>query len=235
MILRVPPQNRRELFKLTKDIVMNSPHNIPENSGYGGSGGPGMYLEHLLGLTMGNRDIPDSLGWELKTYSQRTNYITLFHKEPRPRGIVNYLVKNFGWIDKNERLSFRHTISRKTDRFEIVDDVGQITIRSLIDPTGPVPYWTDDDILGSAGAKLRRLLLVRYSLSGNQVSYDQVMAYEGFAISQFKEQVVNGTVLIDFDAREARPGSVGLRNHGTKFRISPNDIYRLYEKKEKII
>ena len=45
---------------------------------------------------------------------------------------------------------------------------------------------------------------------------------------------VAGTVKIDFDAREAKPGSKGLRNHGTKFRISPDDICRIYAKKERL-
>ena len=51
-----------------------------------------------------------------------------------------------------------------------------------------------------------------------------------FMLGRIRE--VAGTVKIDFDAREAKPGSKGLRNHGTKFRISPDDICRIYAKKE---
>ena len=38
---------------------------------------------------------------------------------------------------------------------------------------------------------------------------------------------------IDFDAREMTPNSVGLRNHGTKFRVAPENITQLYIKKER--
>ena len=56
---------------------------------------------------------------------------------------------------------------------------------------------------------------------------------ENLQLSFFIWEVVAGTVKIDFDAREAKPGSKGLRNHGTKFRISPDDICRIYAKKER--
>ena len=147
-----PPNNKNELLFKIREIIRNSPYELPE-SGFGGSGGPGMYLEKLLGLTAGNRDIPDSLGWELKYYSPRTSYITLFHKEPKPDGIVRYMVSRYGWSDQKGRLSFRHTISGKSDRFRVEGEAGQITVRPILDTDGPVAYWTNDDILGAAGAK----------------------------------------------------------------------------------
>ena len=36
-----------------------------------------MFLEDLLGLTTGNVDILDSLGWELKYYTSKTALIVL--------------------------------------------------------------------------------------------------------------------------------------------------------------
>jgi len=46
-------------------------------------------------------------------------------------------------------------------------------------------------------------------------------------------EVVKGVVKIDFDVREMKPGSKGLRNHGTKFRVAPDDMCKLYAKKER--
>lgn len=46
--------------------------------------------------------------------------------------------------------------------------------------------------------------------------------------------MIQGTIAIDFDCRESKPGSEGLRNHGTKFRVAPDDICRLYLKKERL-
>jgi hypothetical protein len=214
-------------------IIRESPHILPE-TGFGGTGGPGMYLQILLGLQVDNRDIPDSMGWEVKTYSRRTNFITLFHKEPHPQGVVKYLVKQFGWLDSQGRKSFRHTIAGNSDRFTVLGGAGKIIVSPKESSDGPIPYWTEDDILGAAGAKLRRLLLVRYLKSGKEITYDQAFIFETLTLSRFIEQVNNGTVKIDFDAREMKPGSNTLRNHGTKFRVSPNDIQKLYATTEQI-
>ena len=229
----LPPQNKSELFSRIQKIIVESPHKLP-GKGFGGTGGPGMYLQILLGLQVDNRDIPDSMGWEVKTYSKRTNFITLFHKEPHPQGVVKYLVKSFGWLDNKRRKSFRHTIAGSSDRFTIIGGAGKILVSPKGTSDGPIPYWTEDDILGAAGAKLRRLLLVRYKKLGDEITYDRAFIYETLTLSKFIEQVSNGTVLIDFDAREMKPGSNSLRNHGTKFRVSPNDIHKLYATTEQI-
>lgn len=227
-----PPKTKKELFARLIEIVQHGAYTMPTKR-YSGTGAPGLFLENLLGLVTGSLDIPDSLGWELKFHSPGTNLITLFHKEPRPAGIVRYLVSRFGWKDKYGRLSFRHTIAGKSDRFRVDADAGQITVRPL-KGDGPIPYWTDDDILNAAGAKLRRLVLVRGSRKGQTVTYDRIDVFENLSLSSFLYEVVRGTILIDFDAREAKPGSRGLRNHGTKFRVAPDNVCRLYAKKERI-
>ena len=103
-----------------------------------------------------------------------------------------------------------------------------------LEGNGPVPYWTEDDILSAAGAKLRRLVLIRGVRNKQQISYDRVDIFENLQLSYFIYEVVRGTIKIDFDARESKPGSKGLRNHGTKFRVEPDNICRLYAKKERI-
>ncbi len=200
---------------------------------YQGTGAPGIYLEDLLGLTTGSKDIPDAIGWELKYYTNQTNLITLFHKEPQPAGVMRYMVSKYGWKDKQGRLSFRHTISGRSDRFRVDGDAGQVIVRPL-KGNGPTPYWTEDDILSAAGAKLRRLVLVKGVRKGQAIIYDRVDIYETLQLSYFIYEVIIGSVKIDFDVREAKPGSKGLRNHGTKFRIAPQDICRIYAKKDRL-
>lgn len=227
----LPPTTKKELFKRLVEIIQHGPYKMP--SSYKGTGGPGIYLEDLLGLTTGNKDIPDSLGWELKYYTPKTSLITLFHKEPNPERIVRYLVSKYGWKDAQGRLSFRHTIGGKSDRFRVDSDASRITVRPL-KGNGPVPYWTEDDLLSVAGGKLRRVALVRGARSKQQVRYDRVDCFENLQLTFFVYEVVRGTVKIDFDAREMTPGSRGLRNHGTKFRVAPDDVCRLYSKKERL-
>ena len=77
---------------------------------YKGTGAPGTYLEDLLGLTTGNKDIPDSVGWEVKYYTMKTNLITLFHKEPQPKDAVRYMVGKWGWKDSKGRLGMKYSL-----------------------------------------------------------------------------------------------------------------------------
>lgn len=227
-----PPTTRKDLFARLLAIIKHGVYEMPPK--YAGTGAPGVYLEYLLGLTTGNKDIPDSVGWELKFYSKQTTLITLFHKEPKPEGVMRSMVSHYGWKDAQGRLSFRHTISGRSDRFIVEGDAGQVMVRPLKGAALAVPYWTDDDILNSAGAKLRRLVLVRGEKNGQTVKYDRADIFENLEFSYFIYEVVRGTIKIDFDVREASPGSKGLRNHGTKFRVAPDNVCRLYSKKERI-
>lgn len=230
MIKPTPPKNKKELFQRLTDIVQHGTYKMPEK--YGGTGAPGVFLEDLLGLTTGNKDIPDSLGWELKFYSPKTALVTLFHKEPQPAKIVRELVTHFGWLDKEGRLSFRHTIAGKSDRFKIERKREKIVVRPLA-KSSLQPYWTDDSILNAAGAKLRRLILVRGVRNKQNITYDRIDVFENLQLTYLIHEIVRGTIRIDFDARESKPGSQGLRNHGTKFRIEPDNICRIYSKKER--
>ena len=227
-----PPATKKELFSRLREIIQHDWYEMPKTKRSAGTGGPGNFLEDLLGLNVGSQDIADSVGWEVKYYTEDTNLITLFHKEARPRKIMRYMVSKYGWKDKKGRKSFRHTISGKSDRFKVESDDGLIVVRAL-KGNGPIPYWTHDDLLNIAGGKLRRLLLVRSEKKGNSVRFKRADCFENLHIGLFIYELVRGTIAIDFDVREASPGSTGLRNHGTKFRISPDDVCRLYMKKER--
>ena len=113
-----PPKTKKELFARINEIIQHGPYEMPTTR-YNGTGAPGTYLEDLLGLTTGNKDIPDSVGWEVKYYTEKTNLITLFHKEPKPQDAVRFMVSKWGWKDDKGRLSFRHTIAGKSDRFRV--------------------------------------------------------------------------------------------------------------------
>lgn len=229
---RTPPTTKKELYQELNELVRHGEYEMPAVR-YKGTGAPGLYLEDLFGFSAGNRDVPDNLGYELKFYTPKTNLLTLFHKEPRPEGVVGYMVRRYGWKDKQGRKSFRHTIAGRTDKFQIDADANQILVRR-VGGNGTVPFWTNDDILSAAGAKLRRLVLVRGVRNGQKVTYDRVDIYENLQLTFFVAKVVNGTVAIDFDAREMKPDSKGFRNHETKFRIQPENICRLYAKKERL-
>jgi hypothetical protein len=225
-----PPTTKNELFARLRDVIAHGWYTMPAK--YGGTGGPGTFLEDILGLSAGNKDIPDATGWELKYFTAKTNLITLFHKEAEPADIMRYMVRKHGLKDRQGRMSFRHTIAGKSERFKVEDDNGQIIVRPL-KGNGPVPYWTHDELLNIAGAKLRRLLLIKGQRDGQKVKFDRADCFENLHATLLIYEIVRGTICIDFDARENSPGSPGLRNHGTKFRIPPDNVCRIYMKKER--
>ncbi len=230
------PTNKKELFARLREILQHGWYDVPKTARTAGTGGPGNFLEDLFGLTTGNLDIADSLGWELKYYTDKTNLITLFHKEPQPKDIMLYMVRKYGWLDSEGRKGLRHTISRTSDMFTIEDDAGRIIIRPKSkDGNDPVAYWAHDTLLTIAGGKLRRLLLVKGEKKDDKIRFVQADCFENLHLGLFAHELEMGTVLIDLDAREARPESSTLRNHGTKFRVPPENMCRLYMKKERFV
>lgn len=186
-------------------------------------------------MKAGNQDIADVVGWEVKFYTPKTSLITLFHKEPDSKTILRNFVTRFGWLDSQGRLSFRHTIKGRSDRFVVVDDAGNVIVRPLDAADGPVPIWSHDTLFNIVGGKLRRLILVEGERRGQEVKFNRIDCYENLHITRLIGELVEGKIAIDFDVREARPGSKTLRNHGTKFRVSPADIGSLYIKKDRLI
>lgn len=235
-ILSEPPRNKIQLYSRIRALIDHGEFQIPGDSRYQGSGAAGMFLEDMLGLNAGSMDIPDGPGWEIKSFSNRTRLITLFHKEAKgPEYVMRKMVKHYGWLDSKGRLSFRHTIEGESDRFKVVAD--EKLRRLVVRPRkggGPAPYWSYEDLIAAAGAKLRRLMLVKGEVEKRRVRFLYAEAYETFHLADFIQEVLRGSIAIDFDCRESKPGSVGLRNHGTKFRVSPLAICRLYLKKERI-
>lgn len=66
------------------------------------------------------------------------------------------------------------------------------------------------------------------------VIYEKATAYWDFKLNGFFQAMVDGKVLIDFDARTQGESGTALRNHGTKFRININDLNSIYEHSKKI-
>ena len=228
------PKSATATFKEIKAIIAKGWIDVPTESSYRGTGAPGRLLEDMLGIKENNNDSPDLNDWEVKFHGGGT-LITLLHKSPEPRGIMNTLVGVYGWEAKGN-ISFRHTIQGTSDRgFYVVNEAYQLVIRNnIVDMV--VPHWTHDILLNAAASKLRRLIVVdgEYKKTQRKVRYTGATAYWGFKLTDFCNACVRGTVRIDFDARTTKGRGTPLRDHGTKFRVSADDIADLYEHKRKI-
>ncbi|MCY4346011.1 MAG: MvaI/BcnI family restriction endonuclease [Aestuariivita sp.] len=164
----------------------------------------GNYLEDQLGVQAGNMDIADTLGWELKWYTPKTNLLTLFHQQVTgPPDVMLSMVRKYGRKDVQGRMSLRHTIKGKLDKFRTYNDSN-------------------------------RLIMVRGEKDGRKIRFTRADAYENFHLADFIWEIMSGTIAIDFDVRAYVPGSKRLRNHGTKFRVPPDAVCRLYLKKDRI-
>lgn len=230
---QIPP-SFRNASALIRDIISMGEVDIPDQ--FRGAGAPGNTLEYLLNVNRNNYDSPDYLDWEIKFHGGQA-LLTLFHKDPQPRGIMNAFVNNYGWPGANEQISFRHTVSGRSERGFVINNVdNRITIANISNPA-LVAFWEHNTILNAIGAKLRRLITVngRVNKVARTVIYNTATAYWDLNLLGICEAIQRGTIYIDFDARTTRGRGTALRNHGTKFRINIENIGVLYENSRVII
>jgi MvaI/BcnI restriction endonuclease family len=161
--------------------------------------------------------------------------LTLFHKDPEPRGIIRTIVHEHGWADGKGRISFRHTIGKETERgFYVVNEDDRIVIRNK-HKDAAVPHWTHNTLFNAFAAKLRRLIVVEGKVLKNprRVVYQEATAYWEPDIKEFSQAIADGIFYVDFDARTQEGKGSAIRNHGTKFRIKVEDLLRVYANKKK--
>ncbi len=162
-----------------------------------------------MGLTAGSVDMPDAVGWELKWHTEKTHLTTLFHKEADgPEGVMRDMVRKYGWKDPKGRLSFRHTIRGRSDRFRVEDNGGHLLVRPRRGK-GPVPYWSHEELLAAAAAKLRRLIMVKGERKSRKVRFLKADAYETFNIVDFVLEVLRGEIAMTLIAGKRGRGVLG--------------------------
>jgi hypothetical protein len=233
MAAKLPPSATKAFKEINRVIEMGWIP-IPE-IGFGGNAAPGRMLEHQLNIIENNADSPDLLDWEIKFHGGNS-LLTLFHKEPEPRGSVNSIVVEYGWPDDHGRTSFRHTLGGESPRgFKVLNEADRVSVYHT-GKNDPIAYWLHNGLLNAAAAKLRRLILVEGDLQAipRQVRYNSATAYWDFNLMGFCNALQAGTVYIDFDARTNGGVGSSIRNHGTKFRVHINDIGELYVHSKKV-
>jgi hypothetical protein len=96
----------------------------------------------------------------------------------------------------------------------------------------PQPYWGFDDLSNKAGTKLINCFFVQAESKTEKdieyFHYKKIMMLKKFSFDKFLDQIENGNILIDFDARTGH-------NHGTKFRMRQDCLPFLYEETTEII
>ena len=156
MVSRISPSSK-SVFEVIREIIEMGEVEIPKQ--FQGTGAPGDTLEYLCNIERNNRDSPDLKDWEVKFHGGGA-LLTLFHKDPEPRGILNKVVDTFGWETSKGQISFRHTLSGKSERgFITINKDNRILIENKKN-LEIMPFWEYNTLLNAGGSKLRRLILV---------------------------------------------------------------------------
>jgi len=149
---------------------------------------------------------------------------TIHGKSPSDRG---FMVK----IDRGNRkvlISFDHTKVAENHR----DWLWSVEQRIGLGELNPQPYWGFDDLEHKVGTKLLNCFYVQAEVKKEDekefYNYSKVTMLQKFSFEGFLQELENGNILIDFDARTGH-------NHGTKFRMRQNCLPNLYEKATTII
>jgi len=134
-------------------------------------------------------------------------------------------------IDKNNRKVLISFDASKVDprHSEWLDSVKK---RVGLGELNPQPYWGFADLEHKAGTKLLNTFYVQAEVrkeGGKEFFYyNRILILRGFSIDNFIQALVEGNVLVDFDARTGH-------NHGTKFRLRQNARPKLYSDIQEVI
>jgi hypothetical protein len=106
-----------------------------------------------------------------------------------------------------------------------------VDIRIGLEELSPQPYWGFADLAAKAGTKLHNSFYVQAKVKREKgyefYHYQKILKLTTFSFDKFLQGLIDGQVLVDFDARTGH-------NHGTKFRLRQNYLANLYEYVEEI-
>ena len=157
------------------------------------------------------------------------------HKEALPAGHLNHLIQHYGWYNDKNQKCFRHTISGITKRgFFIKNNDNRISVHNQDCPDEVLAYWPHDRITNAFVAKLRHLVVVKGERQKNLVRYTSAHFFKEPQSSKLMDAIESGLIYIDFDAREQSLLSKALRNHGTKLRITFENLKLIYHDFEEL-
>ena len=104
--------------------------------------------------------------------------------------------------------------------------------RVVLGELNPQPYWGFDDLHHKAGTKLLNCFYVQAEVmrQGDKefFHYNRILILQDFSVDNFLTALVEGDVLVDFDARTGH-------NHGTKFRLRQSARPKLYSNIREVV
>ena len=211
-----------------------------------GNTGIGKTLEDLLGVQENNFAGPNGYNTELKSGRKGSpSMLTLFTKSPLPSRINKQLVEKFG-KPTNKGIKKLHTtinaVSKNTlyGNPAFIVTVHQTRIEINHDGYGdlPTPYWNNINLEEAFYRKYpENLLYVKADCRGRgkneEFHYNEAWLMSGFSFTRFVELLTSGQILIDIRLGQYPDGR--LHDHGTGFRVKPDDLDLCFSKREPIL
>lgn len=222
-----------------------------------GDTGIGKTLEDLLGISENNIQGPDFGVYELKAgRNKKSSMLTLVTKSPEPSCANGNLLRKFGYIsprskDKTKK-SLHATIKFEKDtvifktgntlRPDYLENLetehGPCEAITLISNYGIEPcYWPVDTIKDVINTKFANQLV--YVLANSKGSkereyfkFEEAYIFRGISGEKVIDLLERGIILIDIRIGQYADGTA--HDHGTAFRIHPNNFHLLFDEIERI-
>jgi hypothetical protein len=210
-----------------------------------GTTGIGKTLEDLLGIKENNIPGPNAAMIELKSARKNvTSMLTLFTKSPLPQRSNSVLLRRYGYESSkgNEKKELHTTVNalrynqlKGNLGFKInIEENGICLVNSQEEILG---YWDKETLRKSFERKLRELLYVKAETkdhgSNEKFWYNEAWLLYGFNFSNFINLLGKGTILVDIRIGQYSNGKT--HDHGTGFRVFPDQLDLCFQHREKIM
>lgn len=226
-----------------------------------GPTGIGKTLEDLLGIDENNIPGPNAAMIELKSARKHSkSMLTLFTKSPLPKKANSDLLKTFGYKARETGGLDLHTtvnalaynslrgekgfmIEMNRDRVELVTG-GSIETglsRYLKDESKEekvvLGYWDRDTLQKSFERKLPKLLYVKADCTGKgkneEFWFNEAWLLSGFDFNNFITLLEGGKIVVDIRIGQYPDGRP--HDHGTGFRVFPDNLDFCFSHRERVI
>ena len=211
-----------------------------------GNTGIGKTLEDLLGVQENNFAGPNGHQTELKSGRKGSpSMLTLFTKSPLPARINRQLVEKFGKPTENGKKVLHTTINAKSkntlfDKPGFIATVYRTHIEINHDEYGdlPTPYWNSVNLERAFQRKYpQNLLYVKADCRGRgsaeEFHYNEAWLMSGFSFDRFVELLASGKILIDIRLGQHPDGR--LHDHGTGFRVRPDNLDLCFSQRKRVL
>ena len=215
-----------------------------------GNTGIGKTLEDLLEIEENNYAGPDGLTTELKAGRRNSiSMLTLFTKSPEPTGVNSVLLNELGYADSKRNgekvlhstvnaVSFNQLRGGNSLKIDLFSDRIEINSPKLKqNPKTPTPYWEKNTLQKSFERKYIELLYVKADSRGSgnneEFHYNEAWLMKGFDFENFLKLLSEGTLLVDIRIGQYPDGRP--HDHGTGFRVKPENLPMCFKNRQRVL